>query len=185
MVQAARSGRQNLAEGSVDSATSKKIEMKLTGVAKGSLEELKLDFEDFLRQRNLPQWKPDHPALQRFKSLRCNNLPSFRQWVADEVQRAQNEQASVHTDKHGQTHPDSSAPGRAGPCTSVSRPCSPSLPPLDLPSVLAANGALSLLNLCIHLVGKQLDAQAAAFEQEGGFTERLYRTRSKRRGAKP
>jgi four helix bundle protein len=53
MVQAARSGVRNIAEGSQASATSKKTELKLTGVARASLEELRLDYEDFLRQRNL------------------------------------------------------------------------------------------------------------------------------------
>ncbi len=59
MVQAARSGVQNIAEGSQDSGTSKKMELKLTNVARGSLEELKRDYEDYLRQRGLPQWPPD------------------------------------------------------------------------------------------------------------------------------
>ena len=57
MVQAARSGKQNIAEGSLASATSKKTELKLTQVARASLEELKLDYEDFLRQKGLPKWK--------------------------------------------------------------------------------------------------------------------------------
>ncbi len=57
MVQAARSGVQNIAEGSVASGTSKKTELKLTNVARASLEELLLDFEDFLRQRGLPVWE--------------------------------------------------------------------------------------------------------------------------------
>jgi restriction system protein len=56
MVQAARSGVQNIAEGSMASATSKKTELKLTGVARASLEELLLDYEDFLRQRGLRLW---------------------------------------------------------------------------------------------------------------------------------
>jgi restriction system protein len=56
MVQAARSGVQNIAEGSMASATSKKTELKLTGVVRASLEELLLDFEDFLRQRGLRLW---------------------------------------------------------------------------------------------------------------------------------
>jgi four helix bundle suffix protein len=72
MVQAARSGRQNIAEGSMASATSKKTELKLTGVAKASLEELLLDFEDFLRQRGLRQWTKDSPEAlavrNRFRS---------------------------------------------------------------------------------------------------------------------
>ncbi len=53
MVQAARSGVQNIAEGSQASGTSKKMELKLTNVARASLEELRLDYEDFLRQRGL------------------------------------------------------------------------------------------------------------------------------------
>ena len=61
MVQAARSGVQNIAEGSMASATSKKTELKLTGVARASLEELLLDFEDFLRQRGLRLWPKDSP----------------------------------------------------------------------------------------------------------------------------
>src|SRR5512134_3774551 len=61
MIQAARSGVQNIAEGSVTSATSKKAELKLTGVARASLEELLLDYEDFLRQRGLRIWAKDSP----------------------------------------------------------------------------------------------------------------------------
>src|SRR3989338_7430010 len=61
MVQAARSGVQNIAEGSMASATSKKTELKLTGVARASLEELLLDFQAFLRQRCLRIWAKDSP----------------------------------------------------------------------------------------------------------------------------
>lgn len=72
MVQAARSGAQNIAEASVASGTSKKTEVKLTNVARASLEELMRDFEDFLRQRGLPLWPKDSPealaARRRFSS---------------------------------------------------------------------------------------------------------------------
>ncbi|MCX6996267.1 MAG: four helix bundle suffix domain-containing protein, partial [Kiritimatiellaeota bacterium] len=173
MVQAARSGAQNLQEGSVDSAISKKIEMKLTGIAKGSLEELRRDFQKFLKHRDLPEWPPRHPALMRFKVLRCATLEQFRAWVADEVRQA----AGKNTDGHGpaRTINGASSSGvRGGPCLSVSSASA-------FPSVCAANGALSLLNLCIHLIGRQMQAQADAFEKEGGFTERLYRIRSVRR----
>src|SRR5919197_644709 len=61
MVQAARSGVQNIAEGSMASATSKKMELKLTNVARASLEELRLDYEDFLRQRRLRRWDKNSP----------------------------------------------------------------------------------------------------------------------------
>ena len=61
MVQAARSGVQNIVEGSMASGTSKKTEMKLTNVARASLEELLRDFQDFLRQQSLPIWEKDSP----------------------------------------------------------------------------------------------------------------------------
>jgi restriction system protein len=61
MVQAARSGRQNIAEGSRASAASTQTELRLINVARASLDELLLDFEDFLRQRGLPQWAKDDP----------------------------------------------------------------------------------------------------------------------------
>ena len=69
MVQAARSGKRNIAEGSVASGTSKKTELKLVGVARASLEELLLDYQDFLRQRNLPLWGKDHPQAQTIRKL--------------------------------------------------------------------------------------------------------------------
>ena len=59
MVQAARSGRQNIAEGSRAAATSSQTELRLVNVARASLEELLLDYEDFLRHRRLLQWAPD------------------------------------------------------------------------------------------------------------------------------
>jgi len=67
MVQAARSGVQNIAEGSLASATSKKTELKLTGVARASLGELLLDFEDFLRQKKLRRWSKDDPEALKVR----------------------------------------------------------------------------------------------------------------------
>lgn len=61
MIQAARSGRQNIAEGSRASATSSQTELRLVNVARASLEELLLDYEDYLRHRHLEQWAPNSP----------------------------------------------------------------------------------------------------------------------------
>lgn len=69
MVQAARSGKQNIAEGCMASGTSKKTEIKLIGVARASLEELLLDFQDYLRQKGLTLWKKDHPRAKEVRSL--------------------------------------------------------------------------------------------------------------------
>lgn len=68
MVQAARSGVQNIAEGSIAAATSKKIELKLTAIARASLGELLLDYEDYLRQHGLHQWKKDDPEALKVRS---------------------------------------------------------------------------------------------------------------------
>jgi restriction system protein len=69
MVQAARSGRQNIAEGSRASATSSQTELRLVNVARASLDELLLDFEDFLRQRGLKQWEKDDPEARRVREV--------------------------------------------------------------------------------------------------------------------
>jgi four helix bundle suffix protein len=166
MVQAARSGVQNIAEGSQASGTSRKMELKLTNVARASLEELRLDYEDFLRQREMSLLPPDHPALMRFKAIRCTTLDEVRAWVVAE-RRGEQGPARTGTDKHGRTDDiEPFLPVHASSSLSS--------------STLVANAALSLLNLCCYLLDRQLAAQAAAFEREGGFTERLYRVRSKR-----
>ena len=67
MVQAARSGKQNIAEGNQAAATSSETEIKLTNVAKASLEELLDDYEDYLRVRGLQQWGQLHP---RYDAMR-------------------------------------------------------------------------------------------------------------------
>ena len=69
MVQAARSGRQNIAEGSRASATSSQTELRLVNVARSSLEELLLDYEDFLRHRRLRTWAPDAPEAMAVRRI--------------------------------------------------------------------------------------------------------------------
>jgi four helix bundle protein len=64
MVQAARSGKQNIVEGSMASGTSKETEIKLTNVARASLEELE-DYRDFLRLRGFEEWTTEHPYAKR------------------------------------------------------------------------------------------------------------------------
>ena len=69
MVQAARSGKQNIAEASMASATSKETEIKLTNVARASLEELLIDYEDYLRTHKLQIWQRNDPLSLRFDQL--------------------------------------------------------------------------------------------------------------------
>ena len=163
MVQAARSGVQNIAEGSQASGTSKKFELKLTNVARASLEELKLDYEDFLRQRGLPLWERNDPRRQNLIDRRCATADDVAQWVKE-----------VHDGGQG---------GRSGQ-NSGQKTQSTSSTPLSTKSTypeLAANAALVLLAVACSLLDRQIAAQATAFETEGGFTERLYRVRSNKR----
>lgn len=128
----------------------------------------------FLRHRGLARWAPEHPSLKRFKARRCVTLDDVRAWVEEEKRKGRMEK-----DKHGRPRTGTdeangdelSVPVCESPCKSVS-PSS---------AELVANAALSLLNLCCYFLDRQLAAQAAAFEKEGGFTERLYRIRSARR----
>ena len=69
MIQAARSGRQNIAEGCQASGTSKKTEIKLVNVARASLEELLIDYEDFLRQRGFKLWEKDSAEAKAVRAL--------------------------------------------------------------------------------------------------------------------
>ncbi|MGC3989394.1 MAG: four helix bundle suffix domain-containing protein [Chthoniobacteraceae bacterium] len=84
MVQAARSGVQNIAEGSEVSATSKKMELKLTQVARASLEELRLDYEDFLRHRKLALWPETDPRRKALVARRYRTADGVAAWVREQ-----------------------------------------------------------------------------------------------------
>jgi four helix bundle suffix protein len=159
MVQAARSGVQNIAEGSQASGTSKKMELKLTNVARASLEELRRDYEDFLRQHGLPQWDRSDPRREDLIARRPATADAVAEWARD-----------VKSGRSGRHGRKTSAP-----------PSTPSIPstsstPSTYPEIVA-NGVLALIAVACSLVDRQLAAQAAAFRQEGGFTERLYGAR--------
>ncbi|MBO4874037.1 MAG: four helix bundle suffix domain-containing protein [Bacteroidales bacterium] len=92
MIQAARSGKQNIAEGNQAAATSSETEIKLTNVAKASLEELLTDYEDYLRVRNLQQWGQLHP---RYDALRqYARSESIMQDYAQQIKRMNDEEIS-------------------------------------------------------------------------------------------
>jgi len=94
MIQAARSGKQNIREGSIASGTSKEMEIRLTNVARGSQEELEEDFQDFLITRGLNEWPEEHRYSQRLREL--NRLPgatyeTFRKGIeSDDPETAAN-----------------------------------------------------------------------------------------------
>ncbi len=81
MVQAARSGKQNIAEASMASATSKETEIKLTNVARASLEELMIDYEDFLRTNKLAKWDRNHKLSLRFSQLNRTENATYETYI--------------------------------------------------------------------------------------------------------
>ena len=85
MVQAARSGKQNLAEGNIDGVTSKEMELKLTNVNRASLHELLLDYEDYLRVRGLEQWSYNDPRCMQTREFCKRHLESavYREKIKD------------------------------------------------------------------------------------------------------
>jgi len=171
MVQAARSGVQNIAEGSQASATSKKTELKLTQVARASLEELKLDYEDFLRQRGLAQWERENPLRQALIDRRCQTADEVAAWVLEVAKRGGQ---TGHSGRSGQT----SDPGSQSTESTRSTLSTKTYPELS------ANAALVLLAVACSLLDRQVERLAQDFEKEGGFTERLYKIRiAKRRNA--
>jgi len=162
MVQAARSGVQNIAEGSQASATSKKTELRLTQVARASLEELKLDYEDFLRQRGLEMWTRQNPLRQALIDRRCRSADDVARWVKSVSGRS----------GQGGLGEQGRAPSTKSTASIQSTP--------DY-SGLAANAALVLIAVASALLDRQVAKLAEDFENEGGFTERLYRVRTAKR----
>ncbi len=158
MVQAARSGVQNIAEGSLASATSKKMELKLTQVARASLEELKLDYEDFLRQRGMAQWDTKNSLRQALIDRRCRTADDVAFWVKD-MSRF-----------YGQG-------GRSG----LGGQSTMSTKSTQIYPELSANAVLVLLTVACSLLDRQVERLAKDFETQGGFTERLYRVRIAKR----
>lgn len=153
MVQAARSGPQNIAEGSLASGTSKKTEIKLTGVARFSLGELVLDYEDFLRQRGLRHWAKESPQAQAVRR-KYQAIPSYKSDSSDWSEPSDPQVLAAALDAYGL------------------RTCS---------AEVAANMMICLSNQAMYLIWRQLQTLEKNFLEEGGFTERLYRERRKHR----
>ncbi len=159
MVQAARSGVQNIAEGSIASGTSKKTELKLTNVARASLEELRLDYEDYLRQNRLSMW-PQEDARRRALVNRCCA-------TADDVAEWVKEIYGLY--------------GRNGQDGRRSLSNTSMLSIKSSYAEIAANAALVLIGVACSLLDRQIATLAKTFTQEGGFTERLYKIRTQAR----
>jgi four helix bundle suffix protein len=172
MVQAARSGVQNIAEGSQASGTSKKTELKLTNVARASLEELRLDYEDFLRQRGLAQWPRE--------DARRTELIAARPATADDVAAWARAVHDGQGGRHGQDG-QSGRRGQSGRGKPEEMSTQSTVSTKSTYSEISANGALALLAVACSLLDRQIATLEKNFVEDGGFTERLYRVRNERR----
>lgn len=130
------SGYQNIAEGSEDSATSRKLEMNLTNVARSSIDEVRKDYLKYLSRRGLRRWPEEMPTFTEARALRPRTLQEAADWV--------------------------NRPGAAEPVEER-----------------AANLGAILATQAHWLTERLLDRQARDFETAGGFTERLYRARTR------
>lgn len=152
MVQAARSGRQNIAEGSRAAATSSQTELRLLNVARASLEELLLDYEDFLRHRRLPEWPPDSDD-----AMAVRNVPrKFR-----EDQPDQSDLTDLTDEERWALY--------AGWLE-------------DADPAIRANALLCLINQANYLLDQQIAAVEQQFVEGGGYSEQLAAARLAERG---
>jgi four helix bundle suffix protein len=143
MIQAARSGRQNIADGSRSSATSSQTELRLVNVARSSLEELLLDYEDYLRHRHLTQWSPS-----------CQNAIAIRD-VPQRFRRDQSDRTDL-TDLSDEERWALYTPWLEN----------------ESPEV-RANAIICLIHQANYLLDRQIVALEAAFVGEGGYSEQL------------
>lgn len=164
MVQAARSGVQNIAEGSMASATSKKTELKLTNVARASLEELRLDYEDFLRQRGFALWARDDSRRAELVARRPKSADEVANWARDV--RGWNGQDG----RRGQNGQLPKSPETRSTQSTKSTP--------STYAEISANGVLTLIAVASSLLARQIATLETSFLEEGGFTEKLYRART-------
>ena len=133
------------------------------GSVERDLEELKLDYEDFLRQRGLLIWQKDEPLRQKLIDRRCRTADEVAAWIMKISRRC------------GQSGQDEHDTGNSTVSTKST------MSTVVFPE-LSANAALVLLAVACSLLDRQVARLADDFEQGGGFTERLYRVRKQNRG---
>ena len=153
MTQAARSGRQNIAEGSERSATSTETEIKLTDVARASLAELQLDYEDFINLAGHHPWPDDAPESRELWRLRLERM-NDGEYSAHHFSKTVAENRAMFA-------------GWLNPAD-----------PLRM-----ANALVRLCERADFLLRKQLDGIGERFAEEGGFREQMTRVRLEARDA--
>ncbi len=154
MVQAARSGKQNIIEGAKASVTSTETELKLTNVARASLEELLEDYHDFLRTRNLALWAKDSKEASYVRKLSSGKVKSPKEHKSHEDHNS-HDLSDVHLAFVDFLH--------------------------SRPSDVCANIIICLINQCNYLLDRQIKRQEEDFTKQGGLREQMYNARLKAR----
>ena len=152
MTQAARSGRQNIIEGSERSATSKDTEMKLTDVARASLSELRGDYEVFILDRDHLPWSVHSPDARAINAISLDDAPFTDDMVHESAKHALEQRK-----KYARWLDSDDA-------------------------VVVANAMLIIIGRAMSMLKSQREAQGKAFEETGGFSERLMAKRIEARG---
>ena len=155
MVQAARSGRQNIAEGSRAATSSSQTELRLVNVARASLDELLLDYEDFLRHRGLDAWSKDHPEAIAVRAVGRNLEHVHSSDLSDPSDRSDRSDSSHYARWLEHDDPE-----------------------------IVANALICLIHQANYLLDRQIDALERAFVSEGGYSERLAAERIRERSRK-
>lgn len=165
MIQAARSGKQNIIEGSMASGTSKETELKLTNVARASLEELLTDYRDFLRTRRFAEWEKNSKKALYVRRLSAGRIAAPGRGNGTHTTKGTNKSASTH----------------ASPSSHLSHP------PVTFetfrlffetrPPEVLANIAICLIHQTNYLLDQQIRQLEQAFLREGGLRERMTRAR--------
>ena len=153
MTQAARSGRQNIIEGSERSATSKDTEMKLTDVARASLSELRGDYEIWILDREQVPWSVHTPEARAINAISLDPAPFHDDMVHESAKHA------LEQRKKYARWLDSDD------------------------DVVVANAMLIIIGRAMNMLNRQIEAQGAAFEKGGGFSERLTTVRVEARAS--
>lgn len=189
MLQAARSGKQNIAEGSMASGTSKEMEIKLTNVARASLEELLVDYQDYLRLHHAPQWDKNSKAAQYVRGLSCRGSSgAHRSHKSHSSHRSHSDGASVENDGTNGTNRTNGTYGTHGshePYGPVSQPVTYALYRSIIetrPPEVVANVVLCLIHQVNYLLDRQLRQLERDFVRERGLRERMTRARLRERG---
>jgi restriction system protein len=175
MVQAARSGRQNIAEGSRASATSSQTELRLVNVARSSLEELLLDYEDYLRHRHFSQWGVNSREVAEVRQVARSLRPGHKNRT-DSTDRTDNEEGTAPEHRSYRSNPSNMID-----LTDQQRWAlySPWLDHDD--PAIRANALICLIHQANYLLDQQIAALEAQFIGEGGYSELLAKARLEER----